>query len=285
LQAETSERAEAQAFWNEFFEVFGVNRKRTGLRFEKAAERFGKRGKGHIDVFWPGTLLAEHKSVDQDLDAAHTQARGYFDGLSESELPRYVIVADFQRFRPYDLEENTTTEFKLSELPSHIPRFGFIAGYTKIKARDEDPLNIKAVQLLGELHDMLKQDGYGLDENGKAGHALQLFLVRVLFCLFADDTGLFSPKNSFLALVERTREDGADTGTFTPEAISGAKHPAGEAPEIDRIRVWALSLYQRPPLRGTAGLQSEKPDMRCSFGNGGRGSDQPVRERRREKRK
>ena len=51
-------------------------------------------------------------------------------------------------------------------------------------------------------------------ENGKTGHALQLFLVRVLFCLFADDTGLFSPKDSFLELVERTREDGADTGTF-----------------------------------------------------------------------
>jgi hypothetical protein len=58
---------------------------------------------------------------------------------------------------------------------------------------------------LGELHDALKQDGYGLDENGKAGYALQLFLVRVLFCLFADDTGLFSPKDSFLELVERTR--------------------------------------------------------------------------------
>ncbi len=51
LQAATSEPAEAQTFWNEFFEVFGVNRKRTGIRFEKDAERFGKRGKGRIDVF------------------------------------------------------------------------------------------------------------------------------------------------------------------------------------------------------------------------------------------
>src|SRR5680860_1469018 len=156
---ETSERAEAQTFWNEFFEVFGVNRKRTGIRFEKAVERFGKRGRGRIDVFWPGTLLTEHKSADQDLDAAHTQATGYFDGLSDNELPRYVIVSDFQRFRLYDLEDNDLTEFKLSELPVRISLFGFIAGYSKIKVRDEDPLNIKAVQLLGELHDALKQDG------------------------------------------------------------------------------------------------------------------------------
>ncbi|HEX2243208.1 MAG TPA: type IIL restriction-modification enzyme MmeI [Gammaproteobacteria bacterium] len=120
MQAETSERTEAQTFWNEFFEVFGVNRKRAGIRFEKAAERFGKRGKGCIDVFWPGTLLAEHKSVDPGLDVAHTQGTDYFDGLSESELPHYVIVADFQRLRLYDLEENITTELKLSELPSHI---------------------------------------------------------------------------------------------------------------------------------------------------------------------
>ncbi|MBA2491050.1 MAG: class I SAM-dependent DNA methyltransferase, partial [Gammaproteobacteria bacterium] len=211
---ETSERAEAQTFWNEFFEVFGVNRKRTGIRFEKAVERFGKRGKGRIDVFWPGTLLTEHKSADQDPDAAHTQATNYFDGLSDIELPRYVIASDFQCFRLYDLEHNDLAEFNLSELPARISLFGFIAGYSKIKVRDEDPLNIKAVQLLGELHDALKNYGYGLDEKGKAGHVLQMFLVRVLFCLFADDTGLFSPKDSFLELVERTREDGADTGAL-----------------------------------------------------------------------
>lgn len=57
---EASERAEAQTFWNDFFHVFGVDRRRAKIRFEKAAKRFGKKGQGRIDVFWPGLLLAEH---------------------------------------------------------------------------------------------------------------------------------------------------------------------------------------------------------------------------------
>ena len=210
----TSERAEAQTFWNEFFEVFGVKRRRVAV-YEKQVQKLPGKGKtenGRIDVFWPATMLAEHKSAGANLTAAYKQALDYFGGLKEDEWPRYFVVSDFQRFRLYDLEDNTEAEFKLRELPGRISLFGFIAGYSKVRIRDEDPLNIKAADLLGELHDALKRNGYGLNEQGKAGHVLQVFLVRILFCLFADDTGLFSPKDSFLELMEQTREDGADTG-------------------------------------------------------------------------
>ena len=210
----TSERAEAQTFWNEFFEVFGVKRRRVAV-YEKQVEKLPGKGKiknGRIDMFWPGTLLAEHKSAGQDLDAAHTQALDYFAGIDDDELPRYVVVSDFKRFRVYDLDERSEVEFALKELPARIAAFGFIAGYTHVKLRDEPEANIKAVQKLGELHDALKLDGYGLDAGGHAGHPLQVFLVRILFCLFADDTGLFSPKDSFLELIEHTREDGSGTG-------------------------------------------------------------------------
>ncbi|WP_147653779.1 type IIL restriction-modification enzyme MmeI [Vulcaniibacterium gelatinicum] len=88
--------------------------------YEKKAERFGKTGKGRIDVFWPGTLLAEHKSAGQDLDAAFEQATDYFAGLSEEELPRYVVVSDFRSFRLHDLDEGSVTQFALAELPKHI---------------------------------------------------------------------------------------------------------------------------------------------------------------------
>jgi len=132
---ETSEREGAQTFWNEFFEVFGVNRRRTGIRFEKAAQCFGRKAKGRIDVFWPGTLLAEHKSAGEDLDAAHTQATGYFDGLTDEELPRYVVVSDFANFRLYDLDDGSQIEFPLKKLPDKVAAFGFIAGYQKIKIR------------------------------------------------------------------------------------------------------------------------------------------------------
>lgn len=206
--AEASERAEAQSFWNEFFEVFGVKRRRVAV-FEKQVAKLpsgGKTTNGRIDVFWPGTLLAEHKSAGRDLSDAFVQALDYFSGLKDNEVPRYVVVSDFARFRLIDLEDNQECEFPLAELPQHIESFGFIAGYQKKRIRDEDPINELAVRVLGELHDALKQDGY-------SGEKLEVFLVRLVFCFFADDTGIFTPKDSFLDLIEnRTREDGADVG-------------------------------------------------------------------------
>ena len=101
---EGSERAESQSFWNEFFDVFGVKRRRVAI-YEKNVRRLGKQGIGRIDVFWPGTMLAEHKSAGADLDAAVTQASDYFAGLADDELPRYVVESDFRRFRLHDLDD------------------------------------------------------------------------------------------------------------------------------------------------------------------------------------
>lgn len=226
-RSETSERAEAQTFWNEFFQIFGIKRRSVAV-YERQVERLPNQGRtehGRIDLLWPNTLLAEHKSAGRDLDAAHTQALDYFLALAVDERPRYVVVSDFRRFRLYDLDENTQVEFKLEDLPARISLFGFIAGYTHVKLRDEPEANIKAVQKLGELHDALKADGYGLGATGHAGHPLQMFLVRVLFCLFADDTGLFSPKDSFLELIENTREDGADTGATLAQLFQALDKP------------------------------------------------------------
>ena len=127
----TSERAEAQSFWNDFFKVFGINRKRVAI-FEKQVEiaRAGKKLKnGRIDAFWKGVLLIEHKSADADLDRAFAQAADYFDGLAEKDLPRYILVSDFQQFRLFDIEVGHEWKFGLKDLHKHIKRFAFIAGY------------------------------------------------------------------------------------------------------------------------------------------------------------
>jgi hypothetical protein len=201
----TSERAEAQTFWNEFFAVFGVQRRRVAV-YEKTVGRLKHPGLGRIDVFWPGLMLAEHKSAGADLDAAFKQAADYFEGLTDRELPRYVVVSDFQHFVLHDLDEGVEIRIALKELPRKIHLFGFIAGYRRQQVREEDPINIAAVQKMGDLHDLLKRDGY-------AGHALEVFLVRMLFCLFADDTGIFQPKDSMQDLLENhTQEDGSDLG-------------------------------------------------------------------------
>jgi hypothetical protein len=76
-------------------------------------------------------ILVEHKSRGHNLDKAYKQATDYFPGLKEKELPRYILVSDFERFRLYDLEENANHEFKLTDLSQNVNLFGFIAGYQK----------------------------------------------------------------------------------------------------------------------------------------------------------
>ncbi|HKV96582.1 MAG TPA: DNA methyltransferase [Gammaproteobacteria bacterium] len=217
---ERRERAEAQTYWNEFFNVFGVSRRRVASFEEfvrpvrqrlEASDLFRKGGKptgtGFIDLLWKGVLIAEHKSLDKDLDSAYVQALDYFDGLAERDLPRYVIVSDFARFRLYDLEEKQQNEFPLADLHKNIGLFGFIAGYTTQRIQEQDPVNIKAAEKMGRLHDQLKAGGY-------VGHDLEVLLVRLLFCLFAEDTTIFDQKGMFRDWLETcTRDDGSDLGS------------------------------------------------------------------------
>ena len=161
---------------------------------------------GFVDLFWPGMLLVEQKSRGKNLDAALTQALSYFPGLAERDLPQIVIVCDFARFRVHRLATGETIEFELKNLHKHIKIFGFVAGYKTLEIKPQDPVNIKAAERMGKLHDALKASGY-------EGHALEVLLVRLLFCLFADDTGIFQPAQAFRAWVEeRTAPDGSDLG-------------------------------------------------------------------------
>jgi hypothetical protein len=205
-QHESSEDAEAKSFWDGFFDVFGVSRRRVA-NFEKKVKKLDGKD-GYIDLLWKGVLLIEHKSRGRDLDRAHTQARDYFHGLTDAELPRYLLVCDFERFRLYDLETGEIpTEFALKDLQKHVRQFGFIAGYQARSFKEEDPVNVLAAERMGKLHDALKAAGY-------QGHALEVLLVRLLFCLFGDDTGIF-PRHAFHELLsQRTSVDGADTGQW-----------------------------------------------------------------------
>ncbi|MCO6466756.1 MAG: class I SAM-dependent DNA methyltransferase, partial [Bradyrhizobiaceae bacterium] len=198
-----SEDADAKSFWDEFLQVFGVDRIRVAT-FEHKVVMAGNNS-GYIDLFWPGTLVVEHKSAGKDLQKAFYQAIDYFAGIKESELPRYVVVSDFQRIRLHDLKERTDVEIKLSDLPNRIELFGFISGYVPRKFRDEDPVNVKAAELMGRLHDAIKATGY-------EGHQLEVFLTRLLFCLFGDDTGIFNRDSFAFFLETKTREDGMDVG-------------------------------------------------------------------------
>lgn len=200
---ETSEKGEAKTFWDDFFKVFGITRRRVAT-FEKHIKVLGNK-QGFIDLFWKGNLVVEHKSKGENLDKAYSQAIDYFSGLKEYELPKYVVVSDFQKFRLYDLEEDRLYEFDLIDLHKNIHLFDFLTGYKKKTFQEEDPVNIKAALLMGQLHDELYEVGY-------KGHKLEIFLVRLLFCMFADDTGIFEKSILFDYLQQKTSEDGSDLG-------------------------------------------------------------------------
>lgn len=238
------ERSEAQTFWNEFFNVFGV-RRRTVAAFEEPVRNLGG-AYDFIDLFWPGRLIAEHKSLGRDLAKAHTQAIGYIQNLQTEgrgdECPRYIIVSDFARIALHDLEADgdqpQTIEFTLAEFAENIRHFAFIAGYETRRIDAEDPANLEATERLANLHDRLEDGGY-------TGHDLQRFMVRILFCLFAEDTGIFEPAAFTNFIRHRTREDGSDTG-----AQLGRLFEVLNAPSDSRQRNLDEDLAALPYVNG-----------------------------------
>ena len=200
-----NERAEAQSFWNDFFDVFGIERRRVAA-YEAKVAKLNKKSSGFADLFWPGVLLVEHKSAGESLEIAHEQALDYFVNLKEGEHPRYIVACDFQHFWLKDLDEGVEQRFTLKQLSANVSLFGFLRGQQTSRVSAQDPVNDRAVKQLSRLHDALRRDGY-------AGHWLQLLLVRLLFCLFADRTGLFEPAGKFADLIENgSRADGSDLG-------------------------------------------------------------------------
>ena len=107
------------------------------------------------------------------------------------------------RFKLYDLDAGNQWEFELNNFVDNIHLFDFIAGYEKRVYKDEDPVNLQAAELMGKLHDCLKEIGY-------MGHDLEVYLVRLLFCLFADDTGIFNQGIFWEYIDINTKEDGSD---------------------------------------------------------------------------
>ncbi|WP_395089155.1 class I SAM-dependent DNA methyltransferase [Armatimonas sp.] len=214
------EKGETQSFYNDFFAVFGVNRRKVAS-FEEPVKKLHNK-QGFIDLFWRKTLLVEHKSAGKNLADAKAQAFEYFVGIKDEDLPRYLLLCDFQNFQLFDLEEQTEVHFPLAELGKHVEDFGFILGIQKRTFRDQAPVNIEASEKMGALHDALYASGY-------RGHDLERLLVRLLFCLFADDTGIFGEKDIFFDLIsDCTHEDGSDLGQWLSQLFDTLNEPETE---------------------------------------------------------
>ena len=114
------ERAEKDTFWNEFFTVFGLDRKNYAI-FDQSVKKLNN-NKGFIDLFWPGKLIVEHKSKGQNLNKAFEQASEYFLVLKENEKPKYIIVSDFENFKLYDLESSLADLYHPLTMPSKLTK-------------------------------------------------------------------------------------------------------------------------------------------------------------------
>ena len=243
----TSERADKQTFYNEFFDVFGI--RRASVASFEANVRNLHGNTSAIDLLWRGRLLVEHKSFGEDLDAAETQAFTYIEDLTREgrfdEIPRFVLVSDFARFVLYDLEPeeqrdlplfagrpSSRVSFTLGEFPRVTRSFAFMLGQTRVRLDPEDPANEKAYARMCDLHDALRAGGF-------TGHELERLLVRVLFCLFAEDTHIFEPESFTQFIRTQTREDGSDLGAQLNRLFDWLNSPDADT-----------ALDDTDPLRG-----------------------------------
>ena len=197
------EKSQTHSFYDEFFRLFGTERESVGI-YESMVRKLDNRS-GYIDLFWPGTLIVEQKSKGRNLESAFDQALEYAIALPPHERPRYVLVSDFQTFELHNFETRVVKKFKLADLSHHVKLFAFMRGDKPFELRGQDPVDVKAAEALGRLHDQLHASNY-------RGHDLERFLVRIVFCLFAEDTDIFE-QDGFLNFIQmHTTEDGRDVG-------------------------------------------------------------------------
>lgn len=199
---EGHEKQEAQTFEKDFMTIFGVDFL-EGHHEYPITDLDGK--DGYIDYLLPGKILIEMKSKGESLTRAYNQAYNYYRALPAEKQPKLIICCDFKYFEVKNMETGQAyKKFDISRLKNHVRMFGNIAGYgiDDSNVQTDIEVNTDASYKLAEVHDQLKKHGY-------EGHQLEVYLVRLLFCLFAEDTGIFE-KKSFENYVKDTKEDGSD---------------------------------------------------------------------------
>ena len=201
------EKGDTQQFWLQLLRTIGYS-KVDDVLFE-----FHVSSGGFIDVWIPDAgVLIEQKALGINLDKEElrqgkqktplTQALDYVDELPRLEQPRFVITCNFSTFRVYDRDahgrsqlSNNAFEFTLDELANHPEYLAFINDPTNSRLEKEKIVSIKAGELIGKLYDKLRE-GYMNPDSEESMHALNVLCVRLVFCLYCEDAGLFG-KDAF----------------------------------------------------------------------------------------
>lgn len=242
------EKQYAQSFWSDFLRfVVGVeDLLAAGVEFEHPVRSSTTNTIQFIDVLWSGIVLIEHKSAGKSLDGAEKQARDYLVSLPANDRAPFIIVSDFATIRIVDVLQGTTYEFELSELPANLHRVEAVFGeYDKNATINEIIADRKAAVLMGDLFEAFEKAGY-------TGHHVSVFLVRILFLLFGDDTYMWKKKGRFQDIVEATRPDASDVGSRLQELFYVLAHEE-RPPHTDPV------LAAFPYVNG--GLYDSKDDL------------------------
>ncbi len=203
------EKGDSQPFWLDFLEhVLGIETPSTFIRFEDVIKL--DTSNGFIDGYIDETnILIEQKSIEKDLRKpikqsdgsflnSFQQAKRYSAELPYDKRPRWIITCNFKSFLIYDMNtpNGEPEEILLSELEKEYYRFAFLTNKKANYLRKEDELSFKAGELVGELYDALAKEYQDID-NEQSQKDLNELCVRLVFCLYAEDAGLFGRKNIF----------------------------------------------------------------------------------------
>ena len=204
------EKQETQAFWLALLQkVFGVEEPEKYISFERRVEvddpRTGKRTTKFIDGYIPQTrvlveqkgkdivLTRGYKQSDGSLLSPYQQARRYGAYLPQSEQPRWIVVCNFQTFEVHDMNfPNGEPEvLTLADLAADCSKLDFLVNTGSDAIKHEEKVSLQAGELVGVLYDALLQQ-YKDPTDPKTLKSLNALCVRLVFCLYAEDAGIFN---------------------------------------------------------------------------------------------
>lgn len=207
-QGKGYEKGQSQPFWLSLLrDVFGVEQPEQFIEFE---DKVKLTHDSFIDGMIPATkVLIEQKSLGKDLSKPikqsdgtllnpFQQAKRYISELPLSQHPRYVITCNFAEFWVYDMEQpnGEPAVIKLADLPKEYYRLQFIADTGNVHLKKELEVSIKAGELVGKLYDALHAQ-YIEPDSEHAMKSLNVLCVRLVFCLYAEDAGIFGEHAMF----------------------------------------------------------------------------------------
>jgi hypothetical protein len=203
-----NERQDSQSFWLDLLgSVFGIENPSTYITFE---DKVMLDHTSFIDGYIEKTkVLIEQKGANKDLNKAikqsdgsfltpFQQAKRYSANLPYSKRPRWIVTSNFKEFYIYDMEQPNAEAIviKLEDLPEESYRLEFLIDKTNEHLEREIQISVQAGEIVGEIYEgLLKQ--YKDPENPESLHAINQLIVRLVFCFYAEDSGLFGHKLAF----------------------------------------------------------------------------------------